>query len=279
MDAKDRIEAHRNSLTSAERRAAEAMLEDPQAVAFCTVAEFARRAHVGAATVVRLASKLGFDGYAELQQSIQQDLSHQLRPAVERIREPTPGDLRATHATHELGNVERTLDAVDPVTLRDTTKKLCDPKRGVAVISGDATRGIAMQFVTDLESLRDDVHLVDGNEVAVRRHLALLAPSELVISIDVRRYERWLLATLDALPSRVWKVAITDSVLSPVAQKSDRTFVVSADAVGPFDSHVGTLALTNLLVASVSERLRTVATSRLDRIERVWNQTESLVDR
>ena len=60
---------------------------------------------------------------------------------------------------------------------------------------------------------------------------------------------------------------------------ADRTFTVSAAGGGPFDSHVGTLSLCNVLVAGVADRLREVATERLDRTEAAWREAGSLTDR
>ena len=56
-------------------------------------------------------------------------------------------------------------------------------------------------------------------------------------------------------------MAITDSLLSPLASIADRTLVIAAAGAGPFDSHVGTLSLCNLLVAGTADRLRAVATA------------------
>jgi len=55
--------------------------------------------------------------------------------------------------------------------------------------------------------------------------------------------------------------------------------VVAAAGAGPFDSHVGTLALVNLLVAGVADRLRAAATDRLDRAEAAWQEASSLAER
>ena len=68
MEVAERIRRNGDSLTAAERRVAEAVLAAPQAVGFGTVADLARAADVGAASVVRLAAKLGFAGYTDLQQ-------------------------------------------------------------------------------------------------------------------------------------------------------------------------------------------------------------------
>ena len=82
MEVAERIRAGGASLTAAERRVAEVILSSPHAVGFGTVAELARTAGVGAATVVRLSAKLGYEGFSELQNGVQRDLMQQLRPAA-----------------------------------------------------------------------------------------------------------------------------------------------------------------------------------------------------
>ena len=89
-------------MKEAERRVAEVVLEHPQLVAFGTVADLAERSGSGAATVVRLATKLGFDGFTALQASVQHDLARQLRPAAERIREPAATDVIAGSSHNQI---------------------------------------------------------------------------------------------------------------------------------------------------------------------------------
>ncbi len=278
MESADRIGKAGATLTTAERRVAEVVLEHPQLVAFGTVAELAAAAGAGAATVVRLASKLGFDGFTALQASVQHDLANQLRPAAERIREPVGTDIVGRHAQLEQANVQSTLRAIDPTMLDDVVRHLADLSARVFVLSGDASRGVAQQLVVDLGALRDDVYVLDGNDIAVRRQIALLRPADVLVAVDFRRYERWVVdAASAAATARVWTVAITDSLLSPLSAAAQRTFVVAAAGAGPFDSHVGTLSVFNLLVTGVADQLRAFATERLDRLEAVWQH--SLTDR
>lgn len=280
MEAAQRIGKLGASLTNAERRVAEVVLEQAPLVAFGTVADLAAAAGAGAATVVRLASKLGYDGFTQLQASVQHDLASQLRPAAERIREPVGSDVVGRHLQLELTNVQATLESLDADTLLDVVEHLADPAARVFVLSGDASRGVAIQFVGDLGALRDDVTSIDGNEVSVRRSVALLRPSDVLVTIDLRRYDKWVVeAARSATHAGVWTLAIADSVLSPLAEVANRTLVVAAAGAGTFDSHVGTLALVNVLVTGVADALRAVATERLDRVESAWRVAGALTDR
>jgi len=279
VEIAERIRAQSAALTAAERRVAEAILASPQAVGFGTVADLAAAAGVGAASVVRLAAKLGFDGYSALQSCVQRDLVQQLRPAAERIRETGAGGL-ATHLSIELANVQATLDAADEASLAELTSRLADLSRPVRVLSGEATAGVAAQFVVQLHQLRPDVDVLIGSEVAVRRDTAVLPRSATVVVIDLRRYERWVLDAHAMLQHYgIWTAGITDSMLSPIAAKSAVTFIVSAGSEGPFDSHVGTLALLNLVAARAAVDLRAFASDRLATVESAWHQHATLTDR
>ena len=278
MQVAERIGSQGASLTTAERRVAEVVLARPQLVAFGTVAELATASGSGAATVVRLSTKLGYDGFTALQAAVQAELAAQLRPAAERIREPAGADLAARHQQLEVANVHASLGAVSADTLAAVVDHLAEREARIFVLSGDASRGVALQFVGDLGSLRDDVTLIDGNPIAVRRQAALLRAGDVLVALDLRRYERWVVDVAQtARAAGVWSVALTDSVLSPLAQTADAAVVLAAAGSGPFDSHTGTLAVFDLFVSAVADRLRAHATERLDRLEAVWR--EVLTDR
>jgi DNA-binding MurR/RpiR family transcriptional regulator len=279
MEVEERVRDAGPQLTTAERRVAQVVLERPQLVGFGTVADLAEAATAGAATVVRLAAKLGYEGFSALQASIQRDLAKQLRPAAERIRE-LGGDQPITrHRAAELSNVQATLDAVDPVTLDAVVDLLADVDREVLVLGGDAERGIALQLATELGALRAGVAIVDGSDVTVRRQLALAGTGATMLVIDLRRYERWVLEAFEqAKVAGHTIVALTDGVLSPLAMGSHHSFAIAAASVSPFDSHVGTLALCDLLVGQAADRLRTSAAERLGRVESAWAEGRALID-
>jgi DNA-binding MurR/RpiR family transcriptional regulator len=279
MEVAERITESGTNLTPAERRVADVVLQRPQLVAFGTVAELASEAGSGAATVVRLAAKLGFDGFTSLQDAVQAELAHRLRPAAERIRQPVAADVIGRTMATELDNVQSTLEHADREAFDRAVAALSSRTARVAVLSGEASAGIAHQAVGELSLLREGVELVVGTEVAVVRAIALLGPGDACLVIDLRRYDRWVLDAARRAGERgVTLIALTDSALSPLALEADACFTVVAASAGPFDSHVATLALLNAMVAAVADRLRTSATDRLDRIEAAWRSAGALID-
>ena len=242
-------------------------MTDPSRVAFGTVASLAEHAGVSGPSVVRLAAKLGYDGFASLQVDVQRELARQLRPAAERIRGERATDVLGRTLDTELANVSATLERADRRAFDAASSALADPKRSVWLLAGEATAGIASTIAANLDLLRSGVSTITGTPLAVARTLERVQRGDVVVAIEVRRYERWVVDALDAVRARALIIAITDSVVSPVAESAKATFVVDATGPGPFDSHVATLALGNALVAEVASRLRRSATPRLDAVE------------
>ncbi|HET9770624.1 MAG TPA: MurR/RpiR family transcriptional regulator [Acidimicrobiia bacterium] len=314
MTVSAQIDAHLPALTPAERRVAAVVADDPEAVAFGTVADVARRAGASGATVVRLAAKLGFDGFVELQAAVRDEMARRLRPASERIRRPAAGDVLGTALATEMGNVAATLEGVDRRAFDDAVRLLSggavarsarapalegdarrqggpQPRKGgrpperrreggrVLILSGDASSGVAALFAAELSMLRPGVVAVAGSEVRVARLLADAGRGDVAVVIDLARYDR---AVLDAAGRAAGQgaavVALTDSALSPLASLATVTFTASVTGAGPFDSHVGLLALANALLAGVAARLRRSATDRLDQVEAAWRAAAALTD-
>jgi DNA-binding MurR/RpiR family transcriptional regulator len=300
MTVSAQIDAHLRRLTPAERRVAAVVADDPEAVAFGTVADVARRAGASGATVVRLAAKLGFDGFVELQASVREELARRLRPAAERIRRPAPGDVLGTALAVEMANLAATLDGVDRAAFDEAVgllsgavtgggrRRAGQPAAGgrhargngrVLILSGDASSGLATLFGSELSMLRPGVSLVRGSEVRVARLLADVGSSDIVVVIDLARYDRAVLEAAGRAAERgAALVALTDSALSPLASAAAVSLTASVTGAGPFDSHVGLLALANALLAGVAARLRRSATDRLDQVEAAWRIAAALTD-
>jgi DNA-binding MurR/RpiR family transcriptional regulator len=282
MGLEEVLRARATSLSPAERRVAEVVVSDPEAVAFGTVAEVADRADASNATVVRAATRLGFDGFPDLQRSVQDDLRRRLRPATERIRRggvPADDHLLERARALEVANVDATLTSVSPEDLRTVVGLLADLDRAVWVLAADEAAGVARQVTTELSMVRTDVDTVLGSPVRVARQLADLDPGDVVLVLDLPRYDRAVLDAAKLATSRsATVVALTDGPLSPLAGVATHSFSVAAEGAGPFDSYVGALALLNVLTAAVADALRDSATDRLDRIEAAWRETDALTD-
>ncbi len=278
MPLRDRIAAVAAVLSPAQASVARLVDEAPSVVAFGTVAAVAEEAGTSPQTVLRLAARLGHDGFPGLQDEVRRELVARLPPAASRIRQRPGADLRGEVAAADAANLAVSLD-VDPGAVTAAVDLLADVGRSVAVLAADSWVGVGALFAGHLSQLRDDVRVLDGPVPRVARQIAMLGADDVVIALDVRRYERWVIeAAEQAAANGVELLAVSDGPTSPLFAAAAHRFVVGVGSPGPFESATGIVALLHLLVTETAARLRDDAGGRLDAVERAWLDRGALLD-
>lgn len=278
LPLRDRIAAVASSLSPAQVRVARLVDEAPSVVAFGTVAEVAAEADTSPQTVLRLAARLGHQGFPDLQDEVRAELLDRLPPAAQRIRERPGSDLPGEVLAADRRNVDISLEVADDAVAA-VGDLLADPARRVAIVVADSWAGIGRLLADQLSQLRDQVSVVDGPPTRVVRRLVELGPGDLLVALDVRRYERWVVdGVRHAAKSGVTVVAISDGPTSPLFADAAHRFVVGVGSPSPFESATGVVALLHLLVTEAAARLRDDARARLDAAEQAWADHDSLLD-
>lgn len=274
MPLSDLIAAVNERLTPTERRIAEAVLADPTLLAFGTVSDLAGRVGTSRPSIVRFATKLGFEGYTDLQQRVRSGMSEQLSRPSQRIRQ---GDESVAPARAAW---EGALAAVFAALEGDRLTSLARPllaARNVWILSGETSRAGAHALHSRLTILRPDVHLVE--EHSSGGQLTSAGAGDAAVVFDFSRYRRHSVTTARTLAELgVAIVAITDGPLSPLASLTETWCELKIPAIGPFDSSIPSVAVAELLAAHVATQLREEARARIDRTEALWQSTDVFVE-
>ncbi len=259
-----------SDLTPTERRIAEMILSEPTLLAFGTVSDLASRAETSRPSIVRFAKKLGFDGYPQLQQMVRSEVSRRLTRPSERIRQG------ASPSLSERETLDGAIDSVFEATAGKRLSRLIKPiakARRVWVLSGETSLAGAHAFRSGLSMIRSDVELLDDRTLG--RELSNTDKKDVAVVFDFFRYRRVVVNAARILAeSGVKIVVVTDGPLSPLVELTDTWCEISIPAVGPFDSSVPVVAIAEVLVSGVAKELQGDATTRIDRIESLWEATD-----
>lgn len=260
-----------DTLPASQRRVADLVVDDPESVAFGTLGSVAERADTSTPTVIRFAAQLGFDGFTALRDTVRDEVSHQLRSAVGRVRQPRGGPLIDQSLDVERTNVERTFAALDDRTLERAAELLADVDRRIWVLPSTQVAGVGSLLADNLGICRPRVVLLEGTEFRVQTVLTGLDAGDVVVSLDVQRHEGWLVRVQRSAVERgAVPVAVTDRLPCSLDLSGGLALTFSCDTTSPFDSQVGLVAIGNLLVSAVVERLRSSVAERVDALERTW---------
>ncbi len=264
------VAAAGGTLTPTERRIAEAVLAEPTLLAFGTVSDLADHVGTSRPSIVRFATKLGFEGYTELQQHVRSDLSHQLSRPSERIRRDDEKTVPARVAVNDA--IASVFDALEGDRLAELVKPLVRAEQ-VWILSGETSQAGAHALQSGLSMVRTGVRSLEEHSYATE--LSDAGPGDAAVVFDFHRYRRQVSVATRALSDAgVTIVAITDSPLSPLVELADTWCQIEVPPIGPFDSSVPVVLVCELLVARIAKDLQQNATNRIDRIEALWEDTE-----
>jgi DNA-binding MurR/RpiR family transcriptional regulator len=267
------VAAASSALTPTQRRIAEAVLAEPTLLAFGTVSDLAGRVGTSRPSIVRFATKLGFEGYTELQHHVRNDLSRRLSRPGDRIRSDGDESVPARVAIDDA--ISSVFDAFEGDRLAELVEPLVRADN-IWILSGEASQAGAHVLHSGLAIVRPGVHALD--EHSFGSTLSDAGPSDTAVVFDFYRYRRQVATAAGILADAgVTLVAITDSPLSPLVELAETWWQIEVPAIGPFDSSVPVVAMSELLVAQVAKALKDDATDRIDRIEALWEKTAAFL--
>jgi DNA-binding MurR/RpiR family transcriptional regulator len=250
----ERIRTNQDLLSKGQMRVARFFLSQPRAASELAAARIGHQIGVSESTVVRLALRLGYPGFPELQQAIRETL----RPAA-----ADPGS-EAGHAQQALTMTARSV-AADSRNLSETADRLTltDIARAVDLLVSTRTiytvgfrTSFSLAYLTSflLQQIHPQTRLMDDSGGTLSNDVAAMEPGDTVIAFSFPRYVRKTVQVIDyAIAHGVHTIAVTDSFLSPIAT-ADVVFCVPHEAPSFFNSNVGATVVINALVSEYAER-------------------------
>ena len=257
-----------------ERRTAEIVLADPTLLAFGTVSDLAERAETSKPSIVRFANKLGFDGYSELQRTIRDGLSNQLNNPSHRIRhrESSLAPVRAG----VFNALDTLFEFADTNRFRRISQSIAKAGQ-VWILTGETSKAGALVLQSGLSMLRSGVHLV--GEHSTGRDLSSANKSDIVVVYDFARYRHNSITSARTMSELgVPLIAVTDGPLSPLASLTKNWVELRIPAVGPFDSSVSSVLMSELIVAQIAHELGSEAEQHIDQLETIWRATGTYLE-
>jgi DNA-binding MurR/RpiR family transcriptional regulator len=262
-------------LSKGQKLIAEYILKHYDKAAFMTAAKLGISVGVSESTVVRFANELGFSGYPKLQKALQELIKNKLT-TVQRI------ELSNDFVTEEsalkgvlksdMENIRATLEKINHKTFEDVVDNIFSAKK-IYIIGLRSSTALAEFLGFYLNLILDNVKVVGYGISDIFEQLINITEDDLVIGIGFPRYAVRTIESLSFAQSRGSKVvAITDSLLSPLASKADYTLIAQSNMASFVDSLVAPLSVINALTIAVGLREKEKISSTFLDLEQIWEE-------
>lgn len=274
----ERTRQRLGDLSPSELKVARALLSAYPVAGLETVAEFAKRAHVSAPTVLRFVSRLGFDSYPAFQDDLIREVHEQMGSPLRQLAEDSPGNDRSLGAAaqHYVDVLSNSFHSLPEAEFARATALLSDPRMRIHLLGGRFSRVLADYLATHLMLVRKAVRTMPPNELERNTALIDLGPRDVLVLFDYRRYDLGLVEFARQAGARGAHVVLfTDPWMSPAAQTAEIVLPARVEAPSPFDSLVPAIAIVETLVAAVTERIGDNAHSRLAAVETIREASET----
>lgn len=275
----ERIRAKFERLTRAERQLANAILENYPVSGLGSITAIAETSDVSTPTVVRMAKKLGFAGFPQLQAALRVELEATLSSPI------TKHNLWAENApdTHILNrfadavmeNMRQTLRQIEPEVFNAVAQLLSEPDRAIHAVGGRITRSLADYFFTHMQVIRSGVNLVASNANTWPHYVLNMNEGDVLIVFDIRRYEHDILRLVEmAAQKGVVVVLFTDQWGSPAAKYATHSFHSRIEAPSAWDSSVVTMFIIEAIISAVETLTWNDTKVRMKTLEDLFDKTK-----
>lgn len=241
-------------LTPTQRRIAREVVNRVDEVAFLSAAELAELAQVSQPSVTRFAIALGFDGYPSLKRKLR-DLAGHGRSSAEAEGSSGGNDMQQA-VRDEMANLGRLAETLADMRRVQTAASWLAKTRPLPVLGLRAAAPLAGYFSYFAAKIHPEVRVLDhgGSMLPERLEQAAGAGAKAVLAFALPRYPRELLEALDeAKRLSMCVVVITDSPVSPAAERADITLCAAVGSQFVFDLHTAPMVLTMVLLQAMGD--------------------------
>lgn len=264
-------------LSKGQKLIAEYILKHYDKAAFLTAAKLGASVGVSESTVVRFANELGFSGYPKLQKSLQELIKNRLT-TVQRIE--LSNDFIDQESTlksvlkSDMENIRFTLEKINHKTFDDVVNSIFNAKR-IYIVGLRSSTPIAEFLGFYLNLILDNAKVISYGVSDIFEQMMNVSKEDLVIGIGFPRYAARTIEALDyAQTNESTVVAITDSLLSPLAARANYTLIAQSNMASFVDSLVAPLSIVNALIIAVGLREKDKISSTFSKLEQIWEEYE-----
>ncbi len=275
-DLSSRINEVYGKLSKGHKLLAAYITDNYDRAAFLTASKLGEAVGVSESTVVRFATHLGYKGYPEFQDALQDQVRGKL-DSMQRM-EVTYGRIGQSKILETVlkGDEEKihsTLEKMDQNAFELAVDTILQAKN-IYVIGLRSCAPLASFLAFYLTMMFENVHLLQTNSASeIFEQMLRIGKEDVMIGISFPRYSMRTLKALEFANNRSAKViTLTDSVHSPMNLYSSCNLIAESDMSSIVDSLVAPLSVINALIVALCMKKQREVAGTLEELEDLWEE-------
>jgi DNA-binding MurR/RpiR family transcriptional regulator len=264
-------------LTPAEAKIAQMLLADYPVAGLGTASSLARRAGVSDPTVIRLVTKLGFEGFPAFQARLLEEVDAGLRSPLMMMEAKRPAakgrSVAQAYLHSAAGAIEAAAGMLLPQTCERAIQLIMGAKGRVLLLGGRFSRYVSGMLAAYLAQFRPNIESIAPLSAESFDMLVDLGERDALVVFDYRRYQTDIIRfATQAAGHGVPIVLFTDPWRSPIAAHAKVVLIASGEVGSPYDSLAPAVAQIEALLAYIVAQDSRSRDERVSRIEHIRSE-------
>ncbi len=263
-------------MSEAQKNIAQYLLKNYDKAAFLTAAKLGKEVGVSESTVVRFAIIIGYRGFPELQEALQGMVKTQLT-TVNLLKKSINNTEKGKSVLFQIlqsdvENLEKTINEISLQSFEKLISYILNAEV-IYIVGLRTAASVSLFFYQALSLFLDNVRNVAYPMEDLFEQISSINERDLLIAISFPRYTRRTVEILDlSIKKGAKTAAITDSIVSPIAQKADIALIARSDSTSFVNSFTAPLSVANAIVTAVSIKKGKYTLEKLSELENIWRE-------
>ncbi|MFB7139733.1 MurR/RpiR family transcriptional regulator [Gottfriedia sp. NPDC056225] len=270
-----------SQLSPGQKKVATYMIENLEECAFKAAYQIGRKADVSETTVIRLSYALEFEGFSDMQLSVQNEFLH-LNKADYMNEKEEIKDISGHHTYTKIieNEVNILRNLLQPSNIEEISKAV------EAIISSDQVLIVghrvshiaAYWFANTLSSIRGNVMYCSPAGDFFEKFCNLTDKS-VVIAFSFPRYAKETLTIAECTKENGVKlISVTDRLLSPIGRIADIILTTEENVESGSNSIASVMSLLNLVIAGLYEKDKKRIQMYQQKLEKIYSTYEVFIE-
>lgn len=275
-DLLNRINKNYSKMSKGQKLLAAYITDNYDKAVFLTAAKMGTVVGVSESTVVRFAMSLGYKGYPEFQNALEELVRNKLN-SVQRM-DVTYGrisqsEILETVLKSDADKLKTTLEKIDHSAFELAVDTILEA-RNIYIVGIRSCAPLASFLSFYLNLMFDNVRLLHTNSASeIFEQMVRINEEDVIIGISFPRYSMRTLKALEFANNRSAKViTITDSIHSPMNLYSSCNLIADSDMASIVDSLVAPLSVINALIVALCMKKQKEVAMTLTTLEEIWDE-------
>ena len=275
-DLSNRINESYSRLSKGQKLLATYITDNYDKAVFLTAARLGEVVGVSESTVVRFATHLGYKGYPEFQNALEELVRNKLN-SIQRM-EVTYGRISQSKILESVlhsdaDKINTTLEKIDQEAFEIAVNTILNAKH-IYIIGIRSCAPLASFMAFYFNLMFDNVQLLQTSSSSeIFEQMVRIGKDDVIIGISFPRYSMRTLKAMEFANNRNAKViTLTDSVHSPMNLYSSCNLIADSDMASIVDSLVAPLSVINALIVALCMKNRKKVAKTLEMLEDIWDE-------